>query len=94
MFIDIKFATSNANNITALNSIRNTRYIEIRKSIVSKLVRSITKRRRAKTNAKKKNLEIIQARNIEQFYSENNKKLLNNIDNNNSIDSLSLLVDS
>ena len=36
----------------------------------------------------------MQAKNIKQFQSKNNKKLFNNIDNNNSINSLFLLVNS
>jgi len=64
----------------------------MRRSIVSKLIRSIAKRRRARINAKKKNLEITQAKNIEQFESENNEKLFDNVDDDDSIDSLSLLA--
>jgi len=65
----IRFATSNASNATTPNSTRNTRNIEMRKSIVSKIVRSIAKRQRARTNAKKKDLKTTQVRNIESIAS-------------------------
>jgi len=57
-FIDIKFFTSNVSNVTSSNSIKNTRHINIKQLVVSKLIKFITKRQRVKINVKEKNLKI------------------------------------
>jgi hypothetical protein len=65
----------------------------MRRSVVSKLIRSTAKQRQVRINAEEKNLKTTQARNIEQFQSKNNKKLVD-VGDDNSIDSFSLLVGS
>jgi len=79
-----------------LNPTRNTRHIETRRSIasISKIVKSTAKQRQARINAERKDLKTTETRNKEQFQNKNNKKLLNNLDDNNLIDSSSLYVDS
>jgi hypothetical protein len=93
-FTGIKSAASSASNVTAPNPTRNTRHIEMRRPAVPKLVRSTAKRRRARTNAEEEDLEATQARDIEQFQSEDDAELLDDIGDDDSIDSPSLLADS
>jgi hypothetical protein len=93
-FIDIRSAASSASSVTALNPARNTRHIDTRRSVVPKLIRLTAKQQRVRSNAKKEDLETTQARNIEQFESEDNKELFDDIGDGDSIDSLSLPVNS
>ena len=91
-FIDIKSVASSASNVIAPNSTTHTRRINERRSIVpSRIVRPRTKRRRAKSNATKKDLQATQLRNIEQFASDDNENLINDIgDDDEILDSSSL----
>jgi hypothetical protein len=93
-FTGIRSAASSASSITAPNPARNTRHIEMRRPVVPKLIRSTAKRRRARTNAEEEDLETTQARNIEQFQSEDDEELVDDVGDDNSIDSSSLLAGS
>jgi len=80
-FIGIKSIASSASSATGPNPAAHTRRINERRPIVSsRIVKPRVKRRRARSNATKDDLQATQARNIEQFESDNNEDLIDDID--------------
>lgn len=76
--------------MTASNPARNTRNIDIRQSVVAKLIKPAAKRRRARTNAGDENVQTTQARNIELFGSDGDENLVDDVGDDDSIDSFFL----
>jgi len=78
-FTDIKSSTSSVSSVAGPNPARNTRHIDMRRPVVPKLIRSTTKRQRARTNAEEEDLKATQARNIEQFESDDDEELIDDV---------------
>jgi hypothetical protein len=81
--------------VTAPNPAAHTRRINERRPVVPpKIVRTRTKRQRARFNATEENLQATQARNVEQFQSDDDQELYNDIDDGDAPNSPSLQPDS
>ena len=80
-FTGIKSIASSASSATGPNPAAHTRRINERRPIVPpRIVKTRVKRRRARSNATEDDLQATQARNIEQFESDNNEDLIDDID--------------